>query len=75
MALTQVKISTQQKDSLAGDENYAVGGARPARCSENELLGAARRGSEEYLAICSGTATRSSAAGASTGACSDWQTW
>src|SRR5580692_94121 len=74
VALAQVRLSTHSCDSLAGN-NYAEGGAREARCRENELLGAACCGSEEYLAISSGTATRSNAAAASTGACSDWQMW
>ncbi len=69
------KVSTHFGDSLAEDGNYAEGGAREARCRETELLGAACCGSEEYLAINSGVATRSRAAAASTGMCSDWQMW
>src|SRR5580704_6429600 len=75
VALAHLGVSTHFCVSLAGDGNYAEGGAREARCKENELLGAACCGSEEYLAISSGTATRSKAAAASTGACSDWQMW
>ena len=62
-------------DSLAGEGNYAEGGAREARCRENEFPGAACCGNEEYRAISSGAATRSRAAAASTGICSDWQIW
>ena len=75
VALAQVRVSAYLCDSLAGDGNYADGGAREARCRENELLGAACCGSEVYLAISSGAATRSSAAAASTGMCNDWQMW
>lgn len=75
MALAQAQVSAPLRDSLAGIGNYAEGGAREARCRENELLGAACCGSEEYRAISSGVATRSRAAGASTGVWSDWQMW
>lgn len=75
VALAPIRVSTHFCVSLAGDGIYAEGGAREARSRENELLGAACCRSEEYLAISSGTATRSNAAAASTGACSDWQMW
>ena len=74
-ALTQVKVSTNSCDSLAGDLNYAEGGARDARCRETELLGATCGGSEENRAISSGAATRSRPAAASAGMCSVWQIW
>jgi hypothetical protein len=73
--LAQIGLSAYLCDSLAGDGNYADGGAREARCSEKELLGAVCCGSEENRAISSGAATSSGAAEANTGACSDWQMW
>src|SRR5271167_847388 len=71
----QLKVSAYLCDSLAGDGNYAEGGAREARCREKVLLGAACCGSEVCRAISSGAATRSSAAAASAGMCRDWQMW
>src|SRR5580692_2910750 len=75
VAPTRLRGSTYMCDLLTAKGNYAEGGAREARCRENELLGAACCGSEAYRAISSGEATRSSAAAASTGTCSDWQMW
>jgi hypothetical protein len=75
VALAQLRPSTHFCDSLAGNGIYAEGGAREARCSENELLGAGCCASGEYRAISSGAAMRSRAAAASTGKCSDWQMW
>lgn len=75
VALAQARVSAQLRDSLAGNGDYAEGGAREACCSEKGLLGAACCGSDEYRAISSGAATKSRAAGASTGACRDWQMW
>jgi len=69
----QLLVSAYLCDSLAGDRNYAEGGARDARSREKELLGAICCGSEVYLEISSGTTTRSRDAAASTGAWSDWQ--
>jgi len=75
VALAHPRVSAHMCDLLTTDGNYAEGGAREARCRETEFVGAACCGSEEYLSISSGTATRSSAAAASTGICSDWQMW
>lgn len=47
VALARLRVSTREYDSLTEEGNYAEGGARPARCRENELLGAACCGSEE----------------------------
>jgi len=58
-----------------GVGNYAVGGARPARCSEKESLGAACLGSDEYLVKICGVLRRSSLAAASAGMCNAWQIW
>ncbi len=52
---------------------YAVGGARPARCRENESLGDACRGTKEYQVTTRGVLARSSRAAASAGMCSAWQ--
>lgn len=62
-------------DSLKAGESYAEGGAREARCRENESLGAEWCGSVKFLAINSGVATRSSDAATSAGMCRDWQIW
>src|SRR5580704_6349252 len=75
VALAHLGVSTYVCDLLTENGNYAEGGAREARCRENELLGAACCGSTEWREIGSGAATRSRAAAASAGMCSDWQMW
>src|ERR1700676_1223534 len=75
VAPAQIRVSTHFCVSLAGDYNYAEGGAREARCREKELLGAPCWGGEEDRALSAEPGTKSSAAAASTGACSDWQMW
>ena len=57
------------------ERDYALGGARPARCRENELLGAACCGNEEYQVIVWGVLTRSGRAAARAGMCSAWHMW
>ena len=55
--------------------SYAAGGAREARCRENESLGAASCGREEYQATTSNVLLRSNRAAANAGRWSAWQIW
>lgn len=53
--------------------SYAVGGAREARCSAKESLGAVCCDSEEYQVTTTGALLRVSRAAASAGMWSIWQ--
>ncbi len=64
-----------QVDNSRRDFDYAVGGARDARCRAKESSGATWNGSDEYQVIGPGVVTRSNLAAASAGMCSVWQTW
>ena len=55
--------------------DYAVGGARDARCSEKESSGEAFSGRTACQATCRASGIKSRGAAANAGICSDWQTW
>jgi hypothetical protein len=64
-----------QMDNSRRDSDYAVGGAREARCRAKESSGATWSRSDEYRVIGPGVVTISKEAAASAGICSVWQTW
>ena len=59
---------------ISGND-YAVGGARDARCSEKESSGEAFSGRTACQATCRASGIRSRGAAARAGMCNDWQTW
>ena len=52
-----------------------MGGAREARCSANESLGAVCCAAEVYQATMTGVSLSASRAASSAGMCSAWQRW